>query len=343
MLIIASAAARGHPVLVIDGKGSEDFCRRVEAAATGAGRDFRAFTFRGRHHWNPCKHANPTQLRDLLAAIYGWNNPYFEAVAVRFLGIATQGLATAGEPATLQTLTALASPDLKALSLLLHRIPDRGLGDRLLAPLERPDDSTRSGIAGLGHRLGRLTETQIGAWLQPAADPSQEVDLLESATAAFAPVAFFSLNSLDYREAARDVGALVMQELQHVASALMAGGTGRPVYLVIDECSAFQVEQVLALLGKGREAGLCSILATQDSRTCSAPAARPPSIRSSPTRRPSSACGSTCGRRPCASRPRWARCPPGTARTARRTAPPRARPPPRCGSSRGSTPASSCS
>lgn len=262
--LIASAVARGHAVLVIDGKGSDELRRRVQDIAAKHGRDFRAFTFRGGHHWNPCKHGDPTHLRDTVASLWRSENLYYQSITTHWLGTITQALAAAGVSATLRGLKELSNPDFKALDALLRRIPDSALSDRLRAPFLHPDEGTKSGIAGVGHRLGRLTETPVGSGLEPADDPALELDLLECATADGGPIGYFSLDSMQYPEAARDVGALVMQELQAVASELLARGNTRPVYLVIDEFSAFQTDQILTLLNKGRESGLHCVLATQD-------------------------------------------------------------------------------
>ncbi len=264
LLVVGSAIARGHPIVVLDGKGSPDLRRRVQSLAAAAGREYRTFTLRGPTHWDPCRHADPTHLRDLIASIFAWDQPYFAAVALRFLGLAAQGLAAAGERPTLRAVADLANPDLVALRALLQRIGDREAQARLAAPLARLDESTRSGIAGLGHRLGRLTETEVGSWLEPGPDARRDLDLLEAGGTPGGPVALLSLDSLAYRELAADVGALAMQELHHVASVLMERGNARPVYVAIDEFSAFRAEQVLALLNRGREAGLRCVLATQD-------------------------------------------------------------------------------
>lgn len=262
--LMGDAVARGHAVVFIDGKGSPDLLRHAQEVCRQAGRDCRPFTFAGGAHWNPLRHGDHTHQRDLLSAAQEWSHPYFQAVAERYLGVVTQVLAATGTPASLQGVTQLLGPNTKPLQMLIRRVPDADLAERLFDIVERPDEGTRSGVAGLAHRLGRLSEAQIGPWLEPARHGAPEIDLVETATTAGGPVAYFSIDALAYPTTGRLLAAMVLQDLQHVASLLLAQGNRRPVHVFIDEFSPFDVQQLLALLNRGREAGICCVLATQD-------------------------------------------------------------------------------
>jgi len=263
-LLLGSAISSGDPVIVIDGKGSTGLLRRVRGLCDSAGREVRVFSFAGEDYWNPLKHGDHTHLRDLLSAIQEWNNPFFQAVGDTFLGVATYALVACGVPATLRTIMRLLSPDLVALRDLIQRIPDPELSQRLYAVCHNPDDNAKSGIAGLALRLGRLTDSQIGPWLEPAPAGARELDLIESVTAPHGPVAHFSIDALGYPATAKPLAAMVLQNLQQVAAVLMAAGNTRPISVFIDEFAPFDVQQLLGLLGRGREAGLRCVLVTQD-------------------------------------------------------------------------------
>lgn|GEM_PF-4046426 len=264
LLLAGAAIARGDPVVVVDGKGSAELLRHVRAACARAGRDLRAFTFAGGDHWNPLKHGDPTRRRDLLSATQDWNHPYYQAVAENYLGVAAQALEAAGEPTTLGGMVRLMHPDLKALEGVIRRVRDPELGKRLFARIDKTDESVRSGIIGLASRLGRLTDSRVGPWLEPAPPGASEVDLLETATTPGGPVAHFALDTLGYPATAAPLAAMVLQDLQYVASELMARGNTAPVHVFIDEFAPFDAQQLLGLLGRAREAGVGCVLATQD-------------------------------------------------------------------------------
>lgn len=263
-LLLGSAICNGDPVIFIDGKGSKDLLRYARRLCKRAGRDLRVFSFDGEAHWNPLKHGDHTHRRDLLSAAQEPTNAYFRALAENFLGIATHAQAACGEPTTLRTVARLLSPNLAELKDLVQRIPDIEVSHRLYALCDKPDDNVKSAIAGQAHRLGRLTDSSIGPWLEPAPPGAREVDLIESATTPFGPVAFFSINPLTYPTTAPPLTAMVLQDLQNAASVLMAQGNTRPVHVFIDEFSGFDAQQLLGLLSRGREAGLHCVLATQD-------------------------------------------------------------------------------
>ena len=172
-------------------------------------------------------------------------------------------LEAADQPATLSTVADLLFP--KALEAFARKIPDEDRAQRLYAYIDSLDRSALSAVVGLGSRLATLIESEAGPWLQDgddadAATPS--VDLLEALTSG-EPV-LFSLDALRFPGLAAQMGALLLQDLKAVAAELLARGNARPCYLVIDEFNIFEGRQVLALLNKGREAGLCCVLATQD-------------------------------------------------------------------------------
>lgn len=264
LLLAESAIARGEPVVVVDGKGSAELLRQVRAAAGRAGRGCAAFTFAGEAHWNPLKHGDPTRRRDLLSAAQDWNQPYYQAIAETYLGVAAQALEAVGEPTTLGSITRLITPDLRALEGVIRRIPDADLARRLFARVDRADESARSGIIGLASRLSRLVDSRIGPWLEPPGPGGTEIDLLATATNPGGPVVHFSLDTLGYPATAAPLAAMLLQDLQYVASELMTRGNTAPVSVLIDEFAPFDTRQLLGLLGRAREAGMGCVLATQD-------------------------------------------------------------------------------
>jgi hypothetical protein len=291
--ILDSVLARGLPAITIDGKGSVQLRRHLEDSAARAGRSLLVWTFSGPARYNPLQHGGPTELRDKLIAVESWTEPHYRRAAERYLGAVFSALAAAGEPASLPLIADLLFP--KALEAFARRIPDEAHAKRLYAYIDSLDHSAASAIVGLGNRLATLVESEAGPWLQlpgmaraaaaapprrargapapaPAAPPAPEptadgpaapvIDLLE-AVLLRQPV-LFSLDALRFPGLAAQVGALLLQDAKTVAAELLSRGNAVPCYLVIDEFNVFDGPQVLALLNKGREAGLCTVLATQD-------------------------------------------------------------------------------
>jgi conjugal transfer pilus assembly protein TraD len=124
-----------------------------------------------------------------------------------------------------------------------------------------PDQA--SAARGLGTRLAVLTESHIGAYLQPDGQ-APEIDLRAALRGEV--VVLFSLNSSSYGKLAAQVGTMVVQDLISATGERLAEGrTGLPQAVVaIDEFSALASDHVVNLMARGREAGVSALLSTQE-------------------------------------------------------------------------------
>ncbi len=125
------------------------------------------------------------------------------------------------------------------------------------------DPDQHSAVRGLASRLAVLTESHTGRYLEPAAG-APTVDLRRALDGS--EVVLFSLNSSTYGGLAGMLGTLAVQDLVAAAGArLSAGrGAGGGAVVGIDEFSALGSDNVMALLARGREAGVGVLLATQE-------------------------------------------------------------------------------
>ncbi len=264
LLIAASALRRGLPLIVVDGKGSAALRARLQAAAASAGRPLRLWSARGPTVYDPLRHGGPSELRDKLMALETWTEPHYRRAAERHLGVVLATLGALGRQPSLAAVSELLPP--ARLEVYGRHLPDEGEARRLYAYLDDLDASARSAIAGLAHRLATLTESEAGPWLQPGASGASAgsgvLDLC--AVVQQSEAALFSLDALRYPGLAAQAGALVLQDVKTVAADLLDAGWRRPWYLVIDEWGVFEGTHVLGLLTRGRESGLCCVLATQD-------------------------------------------------------------------------------
>jgi conjugal transfer pilus assembly protein TraD len=118
----------------------------------------------------------------------------------------------------------------------------------------------------VGTRLALLSESSAGRFLT-GGDPAREIDLgtaLEGGD-----VVLFSLNSSVYGKLAAQLGGLAIQDVVSATGRrLDRGGEVREALpqatVAIDEFSALGADNILALLARGREAGVSAIVATQE-------------------------------------------------------------------------------
>lgn len=257
LLLAASALRRKRPLVFIDGKGSGDLRRRLESLATAAGRPMLTWSVSGSTYYNPLRYGGPTELRDKIIESEVWTEPHYRRAAENYLGELLLCMKSTGTPVTLSRVAELLVPS--ALKALARTLGDQSESQRLTAYLTNLDESTRSAVAGLANRLGTLVRSEAGPWLTAG---SPEIDLLDVATNG--GVVLFSLDALRFPGLVSQMSALLLLDLRTVASRLIENGSTLPCYVIIDEFTAFDGAQVLALLNKGREAGLCCVLATQD-------------------------------------------------------------------------------
>ena len=122
-----------------------------------------------------------------------------------------------------------------------------------------------SAVRGLGTRLAILTESHAGRSWRRRRPARHTIDLRRALEGS--EVVVFSLNSSVYGKLAAQLGTLVVQDLITTVGQRLerAGGAAAPQALIgIDEFSAIGSDHLLALLARGREAGVAVLLATQE-------------------------------------------------------------------------------
>jgi type IV secretory pathway TraG/TraD family ATPase VirD4 len=262
LTILSEQIRRGRPVVAIDMKGSPGFVRTLSEAAAHAGRPFQAWTLDGGAHWNPLAHGNATELKDKLIATERFTEPHYMRAAERYVQTVLQVLASAhpGQPSTLHEVVALMDPA-RLTSLLRH--VEQPLRERVQDYRAGLTADQLSAIRGLGTRLAVLTESHTGAFLGPPTAPrAPAIDLREALSGP--NVVVFSLNSSRYGALAAQVGTLVVQDLVSASGELVERPAAGPALIGIDEFSALGADHVIALLARGRESGLCVLVATQE-------------------------------------------------------------------------------
>ena len=262
--ILSEHIARGSPVVAIDLKGSPAFARVLAQAAVAAGRPFRLWTPDGPCAWNPLAHGNATELKDKLIGTERFTEPHYQRAAERYVQTVLQVLEHAhpGRAPTLEEVVRLLEPH--RLASMLRRAP-RPLAVRVQDYVAELTPDQLSAIRGLGTRLAVITESHLGRHLVPRGTEPQ-IDL--RAALAGPDVVLFSLNSSSYGKLAAQIGTMAIQDLVSAAGRRLTAqaddrGTPRAI-VALDEFSALGGDQVLALLARGREAGVSVLVATQE-------------------------------------------------------------------------------
>ena len=266
--ILSQQITRGTPVVAIDLKGSPAFARELEAAAAAAGRPFIQWTPDGDAHWNPLAHGNATELKDKLIATERFSEPHYKRAAERYLQLAIQVKqeTTGGRAPTLHGVVELLDP--ARLAIVARALPPER-GNYIRAYLDSLTPDQVSAVRGLATRLAILTESHTGGYLHPP-PPGMGGRTVDLRRALDGPdVVLLSLNSSTYGGLAAQLGTLAVQDLVSAAGGRLrdAGPQGeppRPALVAIDEFSALRSENVVALLARGREAGVGVLLATQE-------------------------------------------------------------------------------
>jgi type IV secretory pathway TraG/TraD family ATPase VirD4 len=259
--ILRDRIARGLPVVALDLKGSPAFANALAEAAADAGRPFLLWSPDGPARWNPLACGNPTELKDKLIATERFSEPHYQRAAERYLQTALTVLKTLhpGWPPTLDEVVALSDP--RRLQRVAQRLPEP-LRSRVGDYLSGLSSDQLSAARGLGTRLAVLTESHIGPYLQPDGHDS-EIDL--RAALRGEAIVLFSLNSSSYGKLAAQIGTMVVQDLISATGERLSSGLGGPDAVVaIDEFSALAGDHMVNLMARGREAGVSTLLSTQE-------------------------------------------------------------------------------
>jgi hypothetical protein len=276
LTILSDHIGRGRPVVALDMKGSPAFARQLGRAAELAGRKLRVWTPDGPSHWNPLAHGNATALKDMLISTERFSEPHYQRAAERYLQAALTVLHAAhpGRPAHLEEVVAVMEP--QRLAGRLRDVPPQ-LAARVADYLGGLTRDQESAVRGLGTRLALLSESTAGRYLAPGDGPT--VDL--AAALDEGDVVLLSLNSSVYGKLAAQLGALAIQDLTSAAGHRLRESVPTdtvptdtvptdlrrrpvPATVAIDEFSALGADNLLALLARGREAGVPVLLATQE-------------------------------------------------------------------------------
>lgn len=252
---VESAAQRGLPAIIVDGKGDEEFVNKVGHLAGKYGRKFYFFSMSAINeskHYNPLRHGNYTELKDKLISMTEWTEPHYKMQAERYLQTAVRALMLAGVEVDLVSVAEEISP--KRLEALAKKLPEE-----VRQKVFNTIDEAGNTVNGLLNRLAVFSESEIGE-LFVDTDDERTIDLLKALNEN--AIVLFSLNSLMFAEYSRLLGRLIVIDLKATAARLL--GQDKKIYCIFDEFGVFTGPQVTDLINKSRAAGFHVILSTQE-------------------------------------------------------------------------------
>jgi conjugal transfer pilus assembly protein TraD len=260
-VILESAIRRGKPVIIVDGKGDSSFLEEMKEISEAYGREFQGFSYSGDVHYNPFRHGKATELKDKMMAMEEWSEPYYKRAAERYLQLVFRVLQLADIPIDLHVVQSmLTQKNLMGVVKKLKNIPKEE-ADNIKEYINGLDKGHKDAIDGLKDRLALLTESDVGRLFKEA-EGAKTIDLLEAVKAK--RVAMLSLSGLSYSSFTPALGAMIVEDLKSVASALVESGREDYIYVILDEFNLFAGEQVVNMINKSRAAGFCCFIATQE-------------------------------------------------------------------------------
>ncbi|HET9075003.1 MAG TPA: TraM recognition domain-containing protein [Solirubrobacteraceae bacterium] len=250
----------GRGLVAIDLKGSPEFAAALADAAARSGRALRVWSPDGPGTWNPLGHGNPTELKDKLISTERFSEPHYQRAAERYvqLALSVRAQVMPDTPPTLGEVVDLLAPS--RLAALARRL-DPPAAARVGGYLRELGPDQVSAVRGLQSRLAVITESHTGRFFEPGPGA---IDLLEALGGG--DVVLFSLNASSYGQLSAQIGGLVLQDLVSAAGTRERAPAARAASasVLVDEFSALGADHVMALVARGRSAGVSVLMATQE-------------------------------------------------------------------------------
>ena len=257
--ILCQQVGQGAPVIAIDLKGSLQFASALETAAKRAGRPFRVWRPEGPAHWNPLAYGDATELKDKLISAEKFTEPHYQRAAERYLQTTLQVLQAAAPDRPITLATVVGALEVDTLKKLLVHCP-KELMARVGPYISQLNRDQQSAALGIQSRLAVISESAVGAWLQPG---PEQIDLRHTLTGGN-EVVLFSLNASRYGKLSAQIAAMVVQDIIAIAGHRLETRRRDLALVAVDEFSALEADNILNLLARAREAGISILLSTQE-------------------------------------------------------------------------------
>jgi hypothetical protein len=263
-VLLEAHVAGGGGFVLLDGKGGRDLPELAVRLAERHDKRVQLWSIRpygdprldaNRRPWNAVGDADPTEVKDRIAASEEQTEPYYAAVAARGLLAAAR---VAHETTGTQSLDKLAGT-LENTGTLADQIEPFAPAEAKWLSTLLPDE--RSALRGMASRLRTMTNSDGAEALLPAVTSGDEIRLHKAITEGHLVV--FTLPQGLYPDLVPHVTRYALSTLNAVCTRIEQSGREADAMVFVDELSAFDGDGLCAGFERGRSAGVRFLVATQ--------------------------------------------------------------------------------
>ncbi len=243
------AIKQGHPLIVIDGKPTQDNISWLSNLANYYGKRFYGFNCYNYAHYDPLSNGDCSELKDKIISLKDhWESDYYRSIAV-ILQTTFEVLLQSGKPFDLkQVVKCLDFETLKDFCRSLKN-------SELLAQVDSLQKYEMRDITGLQAHLKILVNSAMGKYFEPGNNMFTLEEVIKDDA-----LVYFSLPALRYPSFSKVLGKLVINDIK---ATIERHKNNQRIFMVFDEFSVFAGDQVLNLVNMGRGKGVHAVFGTQ--------------------------------------------------------------------------------
>lgn len=243
------ALTRGYPLIIVDGKPTDENVEWVMKLAAQEGRSFYGFNCGNFYHYDCLAHGGYTELKDKIISLKDeWESDYYRSIAEDYLQTTFEVLIKSQTPFDLKTVVDCLDYD--ELAVRVRATADEQLMNRV----RRLEQYDRKDITGLQAHLNLLIHSELGQYFEKTDQTFSLTDVIQNNA-----VVYFALPALRFPGFAKVLGKLVINDIKAVVDRV----SHPRIFTIFDEFSVFAGEQVLNLVNMGRGKGVHAIFGTQ--------------------------------------------------------------------------------
>jgi len=245
------AITKGYPLVVIDGKPSDDNVIWLKKMAEKHNRPFYGFNCDTHCHYDCLASGGYTELKDKIISLKDqWESDYYRSIAEDYLQTSLQVLLKSKKSFDLKKIVDCLNYD--NLLNLSHELNEVVLAKKIaeLGSYDRKD------ILGLQAHLNILINSELGSYFVRDHNTFTLSQVIDEGA-----VLYFALPALRFPSFSKVLGKLVINDLKAVIDHY--NHHDQRVFMVFDEFSVFAGDQVLNLVNMGRGKGVHAIFGTQ--------------------------------------------------------------------------------
>ncbi len=204
------ALQQAYPLIIIDGKPTQENVRWLQQRAQTSGRTFYGFNCADHQHYDPLAYGGCTELKDKLISLKDhWENDYYRSVAEDYLQTTFEVLLNLKANFDLKTIVDCL--DFKEVALKVRAIADESLKKRVLR-LQQYDIKD---ITGLQAHLSLLIHSELGHFFEKNEKQFNLAQIIQSGS-----VVYFALPALRFPSFAKVLGKLIINDIKAVIDRL---------------------------------------------------------------------------------------------------------------------------